>query len=75
MTKRKVCVNCYRPSRPKMVLNPPIPGCDNHLQTDGFDYLCPQCGGYGTVLEGKMTCPCCMRKRIIRRYDPRVQRG
>jgi DNA-directed RNA polymerase subunit RPC12/RpoP len=45
------------------------------LLSDGFDYLCPDCGGYGTVPhKGKQVeCPFCSGHCTISFEDPRVK--
>jgi len=42
------------------------------LQTDGFDYLCPDCGGYGFILDKNATCEFCKGEGIIPLNDKRI---
>lgn len=41
------------------------------LQTDGTDYLCPDCGGYGKALDGGK-CGFCKGKETIPLDDKRI---
>jgi DnaJ-class molecular chaperone len=41
------------------------------LLTDGHDYLCPTCGGYGVALD-KGPCKFCDGLQTISLSDPRV---
>lgn len=45
------------------------------LQTDGFDILCPDCGGYATVPHKgqQVECSFCSGKGHISLEDPRVK--
>lgn len=45
------------------------------LQTDGHNYLCPDCGGYGTVPPDRTKCPFCDGKQTIPLDDERVKKG
>ncbi|MBT8449109.1 MAG: hypothetical protein KJO69_05440 [Gammaproteobacteria bacterium] len=56
----------YRPTKTKAV------GSKYGLQTNGKDYLCPECGGYGQ-LYGVKTCKYCKGKGVIALDDPRVK--
>jgi DnaJ-class molecular chaperone len=45
------------------------------LQTDGFNYLCPECGGYGTVPPDQTKCDFCDGKETIPLDDKRIVSG
>ena len=42
------------------------------LQSDGFAYLCPECGGYGYLYDRDATCDFCKGKASIPLDDPRI---
>jgi len=42
------------------------------LQTDGFDYLCPDCGGYGYICDSNKKCGFCEGNGTISLDDPRL---
>ena len=43
-----------------------------NLQSDGCDYLCPDCGGYGYLLDIDSKCSFCNGKGTIELDDERV---
>lgn len=57
----------FKPSSPRMWAKGSEYG---PLQTDGYVYLCPDCGGYGEV--GKSACSFCLGNGIIELWDERV---
>ena len=42
------------------------------LQTDGFDFLCPQCGGYKKIF-GQYSCEYCIGLGVISFDDGRIK--
>jgi hypothetical protein len=42
------------------------------LQTDGTDYLCPECGGYGWTQCGNVCCAFCGGSGILDMADSRI---
>jgi DnaJ-class molecular chaperone len=44
----------------------------DHLQTNGKDFICPECGGYGVV--GNVKCLYCKSTGFIQKNDERLIR-
>ena len=42
------------------------------LQSDGYDYLCPDCGGYGYIADKNSKCDFCSGFGTIKLNDERV---
>ena len=43
------------------------------LQTDGYDYLCPECGGYGYIHSIDDRCMFCSGMGVIALNDSRIK--
>ena len=42
------------------------------LLTDGYNYLCPECGGYGTVPPNRTRCAFCDGNQTLPMDDERI---
>jgi hypothetical protein len=50
--------------------------CGVPLQSDGQEFLCPDCGGYGYVADDNCgTCPYCVGTGALPLHDQRVTEG
>ena len=58
----------YQPAKPRVWAEGSEYG---PLQTNGIDYLCPECGGYGYTPNEK-TCSFCKGEEVIPLDDNRI---